>query len=166
MLLSCTSILHFTTHVVFVAINGKIWSFVSHVYLCLSCVCMCFVCAVVQMYAQNTQNKKIIGFVQVLVVCGESWLQLLRFVQIFACSYQGLSVQSFICGCKICANFGCGFCKVCAGFGWSCQNFLQILAAVMRILYWFWLQLWGLCRTIYVFNPKQIQLLSISGAKR
>ncbi len=34
----------------------------------LSCVRMCFVCMVVRMYAQNTQNKKTIGFVQVLVV--------------------------------------------------------------------------------------------------
>jgi hypothetical protein len=62
----------------------------------LSCVCMCLVCVVVQMYAQNTQNKKTIGFVQVLVavvkvclwrilvavakICADFWLQLSRFV--------------------------------------------------------------------------------------
>ncbi len=61
----------------------------------LSCVCMCLVC-VVRMYAQNTQNKKTIGFVQVLVavvkvclwrilvavakICADFWRQLSRFV--------------------------------------------------------------------------------------
>jgi hypothetical protein len=55
---------------------------------------------VVRMYAQNTQNKKTIGFVQVLVAV------------VKVCLWRILVAVA-----KICANFGCGFCKVCAGFG-------------------------------------------------
>jgi hypothetical protein len=62
-------------------------------------------------------------------------------VQIFGGSYQGLSVQSFVCGCKICANFGCGFCRFWmklseffADFSCNYENFVLILVAIVRFV--------------------------------
>lgn len=65
MLLSCTSLFTFY-HLRGVCCNQ--WEDLKFCFTCismsLSCVCMCLVCVVVRMYGQN---KKTIGFVQVLV---------------------------------------------------------------------------------------------------
>jgi hypothetical protein len=111
---------------------------------------MCLVCAVVQMYAQNTQNKKIIGFVQVLVavvkvclwrilvavakICADFCLQLSRFV----CAEFHLWLQDL---CKFWLWLLQGLCRFwmkLSGFfaNYSCsyENFVLILVAIVRFV--------------------------------
>ncbi len=151
MLLSCTSLFTFY-HLRGVCCNQ--WEDLKFCFTCismsLSCVCMCLVCVVVRMYGQNTQKKKTIGFVQVLVavvkvcfwrilvavakICADFWLQLSRFI----CAEFCLWLQDL---CKFWLWVLQGLCRFWikqseffADFSCSYENFVLILVAIVRFV--------------------------------